>query len=335
MYQGDNINEQYEHLGFKSLIGYSSVFLDTIGLAKKAAGTSTTVMILGESGTGKELLAKAIHYNSQRANKPLIEVNCAAFPDHLLESELFGYEKGAFTGAEKTKPGRFELADSGTLFLDEIGDMSLPLQAKLLRALQEREFMRLGGTKKIRVDVRFITATNKDLKDLLSKGFFRHDLYYRVNVYPIIMPSLRDRREDIPLLLQYFLAKYTQRFNKKIKGISHSAMHYLRHYDWVGNIRELQNALERAVILCKYEVIMPEDLPTHIVGQAIATPSTRSPYFTIPAEGVKLDDVEKDLILQALERVQYNKTKAAELLGLSRSCLRYRLLKHKIKKAIG
>lgn len=289
-------------------------------LIKRIADSEATVLLTGESGSGKEVIARAIHYSSRRANKPFVAINCAALPDSLLESELFGYEKGAFTGATSRKPGRFEMADGGTIFLDEIGDMSINMQAKLLRVLQDRSFEHLGGNDTISVDVRIIAATNRDLQKAMKEGAFREDLYYRLSVIPINVPPLRERKEDIPDLALHFLKRYDKR--GLIKGISRQAMDELRDYNWPGNIRELENAIERAVILCDSGVIQPEHLPISVQRDEPSQPALN---IDIPDQGIDLETLEKQLIKKALEKTGGNQTKAAKLLGLTRSALIYRM----------
>jgi len=314
---------------FRGIVGRAPKLCEALSLAYEAARTDITVLLLGESGTGKELLARAIHANSGYQNGPFVAINCMAFPETLLESELFGYERGAFTGAEKTKLGRFELASGGTLFLDEIGDMSLQVQVKLLRVLEEKEFMRLGGTTPIKTNVRIITATNKDLTKLVREGRFREDLFYRINVYPITLPPLRERKEDIPLLVDYFISESALRMKKKINGISPEALKMLTEYHWVGNVRELENVIERAVILCRNNLITPAYLPYYVTHGPLLSFSNNS-TFCIPPEGLNLEELERDILLQALERSNYNKSKAARLIGLSRSKFRYRLKRYKL-----
>lgn len=289
-------------------------------LIKRIADSEATVLLTGESGSGKEVIARAIHYSSRRANKPFVAINCAALPDSLLESELFGYEKGAFTGATSRKPGRFEMADGGTIFLDEIGDMSINMQAKLLRVLQDRSFEHLGGNDTISVDVRIIAATNRDLQRAMKEGAFREDFYYRLSVIPINVPPLRERKEDIPDLALHFLKRYDKR--GLIKGISRQAMDELRDYNWPGNIRELENAIERAVILCDSGVIQPEHLPISVQRDEPSQPALN---IDIPDQGIDLETLEKQLIKKALEKTGGNQTKAAKLLGLTRSALIYRM----------
>jgi len=291
---------------YDRLIGKSKKMREVYLLIKKASENDATVLIRGESGTGKELVAQVIHQTSVRAEKPFVTVNCAALPETLLESELFGYEKGAFTGATQRRIGKFEQANHGSIFLDEIGDMTLTTQAKLLRVLQEKEIYRLGGNERILVDVRIIAATHQNLERMVEEGKFRNDLYYRLNVFPITVPPLRERKEDIPELVNHFLKETAA------GGISNSALALLMDYDWPGNVRELQNAIERAAIVCD-GIIEEKDLPPHIrSGDRQIHP------FELPDEGVVLDDLEKNLIQQALEKAGGNKTRAAQLLGITR-----------------
>ncbi len=295
----------------RNIVGQSEAMQQVYRMVEKVAPRDATVLIRGESGTGKELIAQAIHQMSQRSAGPFVAVNCAALPETLLESELFGHEKGAFTGAEKQKRGRFELASGGTIFLDEIGDISPAIQAKLLRVLQNKEITRLGGEQPISVDVRTIAATNRNLEELMKQGLFREDLYYRLNVFPIVLPALRDRREDIPDLVMHFLIKYDQPANK----IHPSAMKALMNYHWPGNVRELENIIERMIILAGDDPITPELLPPQIKG---FLESPDSPIIDIPETGISIDAVEKQLIAQALKKSGGNKTRAAKLLGITR-----------------
>lgn len=305
-----------------SMIGESRRMKQVYQFLAKVAPTDSTVLIRGESGTGKELAARAIHLHSPRASKPFVAINCAALTETLLESELFGHEKGAFTGALAQKKGRLEVADTGTIFLDEIGELAPQMQAKLLRVLQEREFERVGGTRPIKVDVRVIAATNKELEEAIKAGDFRQDLYYRLNVVSIIMPPLRERREDIPLLASYFAAKFSKKSKRQVTGISQSARAYLTGYDWPGNVRELENAIERAVVLGSSNQILPEDLP-----EAVLETST-SPKGAQPAqyhEAVR--EVKKQLILNAMEQAGGNFTEAAKILGVHPNYL-HRLIRN-------
>ena len=317
----------------KGIIGESKRMADVYASIELVSQTRATVILRGETGTGKERVAHAIHYASDRAEKPFIKISCAALPETLLESELFGYEKGAFTGAAAAKMGRFEMADGGTLFLDEIGDIPLSTQIKLLRVLQEREFERLGGTQTIRVDIRLIAATNKDLEAEVQTARFRQDLYYRLNVIPIFMPALRERKEDIPMLVKHFLQKAAVENRKHVKFISDSAMEYLMNYAWPGNVRELENALERAVILCKGDKLTPELFP--IPGIAPNMPALKQAEAASDLLGTPLPDavagLEKQVISQALQKTGGNQKKAAEILGITQRMLGYKLKTYGIK----
>ncbi len=318
-----------EELGEKispNLIGSSGSLKEVKELVTKVANTSATVLIQGESGTGKEVVARMLHQMSERANKPFVAVNCAAIPENLLESELFGYEKGAFTGAVGRKKGKFEVAGSGTIFLDEIGEIPLQIQVKLLRVLQEREFERVGGNDSVRMEARIIAATNKNLKKSVQEGTFREDLYYRLEVIPVSLPPLRERKEDIPELVDHFLKKYDPR--RRIKGFSQEAMNTLCGYNWPGNIRELENIIERAVILCADEEVTPDYLPKEVLQRQR---DQHRVMFDFPVEGICLEDLERDLILKALEVSGGNQTKAAHLLRITRSALIYRMEKHEIR----
>ena len=293
--------------------GRSPAMRKVLELIDKVAPTDATVLVLGESGTGKELVARRIHHTSPRRDKPLVAVHCATFPENLLESELFGYERGAFTGATRRKVGHFEYADGGTIFLDEVGELPASVQAKLLRFLQERQFTRLGGVEPVRVDVRVIAATNRDLEREVREGRFREDLFYRLNVFPIELPPLRERREDIPLLVEHFLRQR----NRPPDVISPEAMEALLAYDWPGNVRELENVIERALILAGEGRITPDLLP---FGRPKAGAKVE-----LPDEGVNLEEVERELIIQALEKAGWNKAKAAKLLGITRRRLYSRM----------
>ena len=313
---------------FENIIGKSTRMQAVFDLIERVADTPASVIIYGESGTGKELVARAIHYRSSRKNKPYIQVNCAALPETLLESELFGHEKGAFTGAISRKPGRFELADGGTLFLDEIGDISPAVQVKLLRVLQEKSFERVGGVETIKVDIRIIAATNRDLAEAIKEGTFREDLYYRLNVVPIKLPPLRERGEDLPLLIDHFLKRYDPA--GRLKGLAPEAAKRMMEYWWPGNVRELENAIERASIIARGDRIGLDDLPQEIV-RGEGAPARQAAAFQLPEQGISLEDVERDLIRQALERSGGNQTRAAKLLGISRHTLIYRMEKHGLK----
>ena len=318
---------------FDNIIGMSGKMQQVLQKVAKVAGSNATVLIRGESGTGKELIARAIHYQSKRKNGPLVEINCASIPENLLESELFGHEKGAFTGAYKTKQGKFEIADGGTLFLDEIGDLPLSLQAKLLRVLQEQRFNRVGGVENLEVDVRLIAATNADLEQKMRDGLFREDLYYRLNVIPIIIPPLRDRLEDIGPLTDYFIKKYAEKDKREIHGISEAARQILMAYDWPGNVRELENAIENAVVMCDNHIIDADDLPPYLQVRR----RTDSPLLQIINEQndlsyrEKLEACERELIRQALAEAGNNKTRAAEKLGFTLRTLRNKLNKYNLK----
>ncbi len=305
----------------EGIIGESGWMQEVLSLVRRVAASDATVLIQGESGTGKELIAKAIHYASPRASAPLVRVNCAALPETLLESELFGHEKGAFTGAVSTRKGRFELADGGSFFLDEIGDLPLHLQVKLLRVLQEREFERVGSSRPITVDVRVLAATHRDLGALVRAGRFRDDLYYRINVVTISVPPLRERREDIPPLLDHFVERFARANRKEISGLTREARDALLRYDYPGNVRELVNLIERAVVLTRDEVIGLEDLPLSIKETEPAAVGGAS----LPAV---VEGVERRMIRDALTRAQGIQTRAADILGISERVLRYKLKKY-------
>ena len=308
------------------IIGSSPKMQELYHMVAMIAPTDSTVLIQGESGTGKELIADLVHENSTRANGPLVKVNCTALPDTLLESELFGYERGAFTGANQRKQGRFELASGGSLFLDEIGDMNPSVQAKLLRVLQEHTFERLGGNKTISVDVRIIVATNKDLESEVKDGNFREDLFYRLNVVPITVPPLRERKEDIPLLAEHFLTYYAAKNHRPVKDIFPRALDLLMRYDWPGNVRELENTIERAVIIAGGEQLTEADLPINI--QALVD-DLQTPDTGVMA-GRTLKEVERDLIIKTLEQTGGNRTRAAKILGITRKTLQNKLKEYQI-----
>ncbi len=317
---------QLEH----NMVGESTTLREVYQFIARVAPTDSTVLIRGESGTGKELAARAIHTNSARKSKPFVAVNCAALTESLLESELFGHEKGAFTGAIAQKKGKLEIADTGTLFLDEIGEMAPVLQAKLLRVLQEREFERVGGTRTLKVDIRLVAATNKNLEEAIKTGSFRQDLYYRLNVVSITMPALRERGEDVVLLARYFAERYGEKCNRRVRGISPEARARLMSYDWPGNVRELENAIERAVVLGTTERILPEDLPEAVLETQALNPVASTRYHEAVVEA------KKQLILNAIEQAHGNYTEAAKLLGVHPNYL-HRLirnmnLKSEIKK---
>jgi Nif-specific regulatory protein len=304
-----------------NMVGESAVMRQVYQLISKVAPTDSTVLISGESGTGKELAARAIHQNSKRVSKPFVAVNCAALAESLLESELFGHEKGAFTGAVAQKKGRLEIADGGTLFLDEVGEISPALQVKLLRVLQEREFERVGGSRTIKVDIRLVAATNQDLEKAIEEGRFRQDLFYRLNVVSIEMPPLRERREDIPLLASYFVEKYGAKCNRRLKGISLDARMRLKNYDWPGNVRELENAMERGVVLGTTEQILPEDLPEALLETAAAESQQSAKYHEAVAQ------TKKQIILDAMEQASGNYTEAARILEVHPNYL-HRLIRN-------
>jgi len=310
---------------FSEIIGNSGKILEVFEVIKKVSGTDVTVLIQGESGTGKELVARAIHYNSTRKDAAFIKINCAAIPEGVLESELFGHEKGAFTDASFKKIGRFEIANHGTIFLDEIGDMSLSTQAKVLRVLQEKEFERVGSTQSVKVDVRIVTATNKDLFRCVKDGEFREDLYYRINVVSLNLPALRERREDIPLLFEYFIQKFNKELNKSIHHISVETMELLMKYAWPGNIRELENVLQRAVVLAEKDIITNNELPFYIrcLDEGIKMKTETIDFSKSLMDTVKeiTDDVEKQVILKALNKTNWNRTETAKILKISRKSL--------------
>ena len=319
---------------FDNIIGTSPQVCRVLELAGEVAGTDTTVMITGESGTGKELLSRAIHYNSGRAQGPFLPINCAAIPAPLLEAELFGFEKGAFTGAVRQQKGKFELAGGGSLFLDEIGDMSLEVQAKLLRVLEDRSFQRLGSSKPIEADVRVIAATNRNLKNMVEAKQFRRDLYYRINVFPIHMPPLREHREDIAGLAAYFVGEFSQAFGRKPPALSDAAAARLKKHDWSGNVRELRNVIERAMILCKDKTIAPRHL---ILQDSPAAEFDQMDLDQIVAHllgenGVDLETLEERIVERAMRLSKQNVSKAARLLRMSRPTLRYRLEKMGLDK---
>jgi Nif-specific regulatory protein len=317
----EELRERYD---FSNMIGGSGSMRQVYEQIAQVAGTNTSVLIRGESGTGKELIAHAIHYNSPRAKKPFVKVSCAALPDTLIESELFGYEKGAFTGAQARKLGRFELAEGGTLFLDEIGDLNLTTQVKLLRVIQEREFERLGSTETIKIKVRLITATNKDLEKAITEGIFREDLYYRLNVFTIFVPPLRERKPDVMALADYFLEKYTKEHAKNIKRISTPAIDMLMSYHWPGNVRELENAMERAVLICDGTVIHAHHLPP-----TLQTAESSGTVVRVSL-GEAIASYEKDLIQDALKTTRGNCSRAARLLSSTERVLNYKIKKYGI-----
>jgi len=311
--------------GFGDLIGKSKAMREIFSLVRQVADSKSTILVMGESGTGKELVSRAIHFHSNRKTQPFVTINCAAIPETLIESELFGHERGAFTHAIEKKLGRFEIAHQGTLFLDEIGELSLTTQAKILRFLQEREFNRVGGSKTIKVDVRLITATNKDPNQLIKQGRFREDLYYRINVVPIVLPPLRDRREDIPLLLDHFIQKFNSENNKHVKGVSEESLAVLMDYDWPGNVRELENLIERAVTLTSNGYIQPNELPLSLIH----LPEFESIKESVLGGRISLvegeEKFEREIIQDALKKANYVQSHAADMLGISRRILKYKM----------
>ncbi len=320
--------EIYRQFNIEGVIGDSPAMRQVLETVKKVSPTNATVLVLGESGTGKELIARAIHYLSPRKKAPFTALNCASIPENLLESELFGYEPGAFTGASTRKKGLIESTNGGTLFLDEIGDMPITLQAKLLRVLQDGEIRRLGGKESFKVDIRIIAATNRNLEEMIKEGSFREDLYYRLKVVTIKVPPLRERRQDIPLLCDYFIKRFNQEFGKRIKGLSEEAMKALMNYSWPGNIRQLQSVIERAVILTDGETIEYEDIREDIsTGGSINIMD-----FDIPDEGIVFEELEKALLKRAMEKTNYVAKRAAELLGMSYKTFWYRWEKFSLGK---
>jgi len=318
----------------REVIAESPAMREVINFVRKVAvSEATTILLEGENGTGKDLIAKTLHYESPRQAEPFIAINCAAIPETLLESELFGYEKGAFTDARAQKRGLFELADGGTLFLDEIGEIPLTLQAKLLRVLEEQSFRRLGGLKDIRVDVRFIAATNKNLREAVREGAFRQDLYFRLNVIQIVIPPLRERKEDILPLVEFFIDHYNRKFKRHIQGVTPEAAELLLAHDWPGNVRELRNAIERAMILEEGTHITPASLPIAI---SKSEPAVARPVLAareIPDEEMSLAENEKQLLIRALEKTNGNQTQAARLLKITRDTLRYKMKKYGLRYA--
>ena len=317
----EELRERYD---FSNIIGHSSRMRQVYEHVMQVAGTNTTVLIRGESGTGKELIAHAIHYNSPRAGQPFVKVSCAALPETLIEAELFGHEKGAFTGAQARKKGRFELADGGTLFLDEIGDLSLATQIKLLRVLQEREFERLGGTTTLKVNVRLLAATNRDLELAMADGAFREDLFYRLNVFNIFVPPLRERKDDILLLADHFLEKYAREHGKHIKRMATPAIDMLASYHWPGNVRELENTMERAVLVCEDQVVHGYHLPP-----SLQTAEASGTVMRVSLTDA-IDAYEKDLIIDALKSTRGNRARAAKMLHTTERIIGYKVKKHAI-----
>src|SRR5262245_4748565 len=308
------------------IVGTSPAIAEVKALLQKVATSPASMVLLtGESGTGKDLAAKVLHYQSDRASRPFMNITCSALTETILESELFGHERGAFTDARQLKRGLFESADGGTVFLDEIGEMAPALQAKLLRFLEEKTFKRVGGVADIRVDVRVVAATNRQLEDEVKKGRFREDLYYRLNVLPIVLPPLRARADDVPVLVRYFVDSFNREFRKKVRGVGDDAMRRLQAYGWPGNIRELRNAVERAMLLAEGAELTADEFP-------VASKTTLTQEMQLPAAGIDLDQLERSLVVQALERSRWNQTRAAALLGLNRDQIRYRIEKFKLER---
>ena len=321
---------QAQPYGLDRLVGESAAMADVRALLRKVAvSPASTVLLTGESGTGKDLAAKIIHYASDRAAKPFMNITCSALPEALLESELFGHERGAFTGADRQKRGLLESADGGTVFLDEIGEMAPMLQAKLLRFLEEKAFKRVGGATDIRVQVRVIAATNRILEEEVKRGRFREDLYYRLNVMPIVLPALRQRPDDIPALISYYVDAYNAEFRKRIRRVEPAAMERLRTYPWPGNVRELRNAVERAMLLTEGDALTLDHFPIVQTNMARLSESV-----ALPVEGIDLEQLERSLVVQALHRSGWNQTRAATLLGLNRDQIRYRIEKFKLEKPV-
>jgi DNA-binding NtrC family response regulator len=321
-YRREEMDKSFD---FGNIIGKSKLMKEIFKVVKQIADSKSTALIMGDSGTGKELISRAIHYNSNRKSYPFVTINCAAIPDTLIESELFGHEKGAFTNAIERKLGRFEVAHQGTLFLDEIGELSLATQAKILRFLEEKEFNRVGGSKTIKVDVRLITATNKNLNQLIKNGSFREDLYYRINVIPIVIPPLRERKEDIPILIDHFINKFSVENNKNVKGISKEALELLMQYEWPGNVRELENLVERVIALTFNEYIQLNELPLSFKNipkiNGLKESILDGKVSFLQAE----EEFEREVILDALKKTNYIQSRAAEILGISRRILKYKM----------
>ena len=318
-------SSQEREFSFDAIIGDSPAMRQVKALLARVANSpASTVLLTGETGTGKDLAAKAIHYNSGRSTRSFVNITCSALPEQLLESELFGHERGAFTDARQQKRGLFETADGGTVFLDEIGEMTPALQAKLLRFLEEKTFKRVGGLADLRVDVRVVAATNRNLEEQVKAGKFREDLFYRLQVMPIALPPLRERKGDVLLLAKYYVDRFNREFRKRVRGVSPAAADVLQHYGWPGNVRELRNAIERAMLLVEGDLLEPEHFTT-------LTRTVASTQFRLPPAGVNLDEVERQLLLQALERANGNQTQAAQLLGINRDQVRYRIEKFGLK----
>ncbi|MDP6582077.1 MAG: sigma-54 dependent transcriptional regulator, partial [Vicinamibacterales bacterium] len=317
----DNLHSKYR---FDNIIGTSPAMLDVLAMIGQVASSRATCLLLGETGTGKELIAGALHHNSLRANRNFVRVNCAALQENLLESELFGHEKGAFTGADRQRIGRFEQADGGSLFLDEVGDMSPNTQAKILRVLQEQEFERLGGTRTIGVDVRLVAATNRNLGEMVAEGEFREDLFYRLNVMAVEMPPLRDRKEDIPQLAETFMNRFSGELRKKVTGLDPAAEKLLQRYNWPGNIRELENAIERAVLLAEGDVVSTDDLRLGELSPRVGGSDVVS-VVKIPPTGIALEEIERQAVVEALIMSNWVQKDAAELLSITPRVMNYKI----------
>jgi DNA-binding NtrC family response regulator len=328
----------FEAFGFDRIVGHSPQILEAVHLLRRlAASEARTILLQGESGTGKDLAAKVIHYNSPRAERAFINITCTALPESLLESELFGHEKGAFTDARQQKQGLFEMADGGTIFLDEIGDMPAALQSKLLRFLEEKAFRRVGGTKDLRVDVCIIASTNRVLRALVEQDEFREDLFYRLNIFPVTMPALRERPEDIPLLADYLIQQYNRDLHKEVTGVDKMALAVMQAYRWPGNVRELRNTIERAMLMARGGPLTLGDLPVELRMPAAAGRAGQAPVVDVELgpDGIDIRDVERALIVKALERTGGNQSRAAALLRMSRDQLRYRLRRYGLKATPG
>ncbi|HKY32950.1 MAG TPA: sigma-54 dependent transcriptional regulator [Candidatus Polarisedimenticolia bacterium] len=327
--------QQEEQYGLTNIVGSSQAMREVFRMIHKVGrSAASTVLITGESGTGKDLVAKAIHYASDRAGGPFMNITCTALPENLLESELMGHERGAFTDAKTSKQGLFELASGGSIFLDEVGDMGILLQAKLLRFLEEKTFKRVGGVRDLKVDVRVIAATNRDLAKAVKEGRFREDLYYRLKVVPIVLPPLRDRVEDLDALVRHFIDQFNREFKKSCRGATGGAMELLRRHPWPGNVRELRNIIERAMILEDKELLDEDDLPEELRAVPVSRPSAAATdgdgAFKLPEGGYPLDRMEEEMVRQALTRTAGNQTRAARLLGISRDALRYKIKKFQL-----
>jgi DNA-binding NtrC family response regulator len=317
--------------GFTGIISHSNIMEEVLNTTARVAATKANVLIRGESGTGKELIAKTIHYSSPRKDEPFVVVNCAALPETLFESELFGHEKGAFTGADRQRIGKFEEANGGTIFIDEVGDIPMPIQVKLLRAIQFGQIQRLGGNKTIDLDVRIVSATNRNLEEMIAKAEFREDLFYRFNVVSINIPPLKKRKSDIPVLIEHFINKFSESFGKEVTGISKEALDVLMKYDFPGNIRELENIIQRAIVMARDNLISTADLSKNIANPEIILNNEENEFFELGDLNQKIEDLEKTLITKALDETSGNQTKAAEILKITERTLRYKIKKYGLK----